>query len=154
MPANGGCAKRDVMCADPSPLLTEDQCLLPPQHRERGAVLPSGLGVSGGDVGVRRQRGQSQGIWSFTPADGVPGAAQGVSPSCPCSGQRGWPCGPSCSSCPMLWISPHKTFSCPLLPDSACLGPGVRRERVKDPMYKKGLRDRDASMPPEITSAH
>lgn len=81
VPANGGRAKRDVMCADPSPLLTEDQCLLPPQHRERGAVLPSGLGVSGGDVGVGRQRGQSQGIWSFTPADGVPGAAQGVSPS-------------------------------------------------------------------------
>lgn len=41
MPANGGCAKGDVMCADPSPLLTEDQCLLPPRLREPGAVLPS-----------------------------------------------------------------------------------------------------------------
>lgn len=81
MPTNGGCAKRDVMCADLSPLLTEDQCLLPPQHREPGAALPSGLGVFGGDVGVGRQRGWSQGIWSFIPADGVPGAAQGVSPS-------------------------------------------------------------------------
>lgn len=25
---------------------------------------------------------------------------------------------------------------------------------MKDPTYKRGLRDRDASMPPEITSAH
>ena len=61
VPTNGGCAKRDVMCADPSPLHTEDQCLLPPQHREPGAALPSGLGVFGGDVGVGRQRGWSQG---------------------------------------------------------------------------------------------
>lgn len=41
VPANGGRAKCDVMCADPSPLLTEDQRLLPPQHREPGA-LPLG----------------------------------------------------------------------------------------------------------------
>lgn len=67
MPTNGGRAKRDVMCADPSPLLTEDQRLLPPQHREPGATLPSHPEVSGGHDGVGRgfpfccrQRGRSK----------------------------------------------------------------------------------------------
>lgn len=41
LPTNGGRAKCDVMCADPSPLLTEDQRLLPLQHGEPGAALPS-----------------------------------------------------------------------------------------------------------------
>lgn len=96
VPANGGRAKRDVMCADPSPLLTEDQRLLPPQHREPGAALSSCPGVFGGDVRVGRgkslcyeRRGWSKRSsppqsWS-PPADGAPGAPGAVwrvSPLC------------------------------------------------------------------------
>lgn len=66
MPANGGRAKCDVMCADRFPLLTEEERLLPPQHREPEAILPScpgGLGEMSESVRVslcNRQRGQSK----------------------------------------------------------------------------------------------
>lgn len=44
VPTNGVRAKHDVMCADRFPLFAEDQRLLPLQHREPGATLPSRLG--------------------------------------------------------------------------------------------------------------
>lgn len=46
LPTNEGHAKRDVMCADPSPRLAEDQQLMHPQAREPGlfSIVPMGLG--------------------------------------------------------------------------------------------------------------
>lgn len=38
LPTNGGHAKRDVMCADPSPRLAEDQGLMHPQAGEPGRL--------------------------------------------------------------------------------------------------------------------
>lgn len=46
LPTNEGHAKRDVMCADPSPRLAEDQQLMHPRAGEPGlfSIVPMGLG--------------------------------------------------------------------------------------------------------------
>lgn len=93
VPTNGGRAKCDVMCADRFPLLTEDECLLPPQHREPEAILPScpgGLGEMSESVRVslcNRQRGQSKRPPSkelvlHPKLMGLLGTVRGVSPLC------------------------------------------------------------------------
>lgn len=145
VPTNGGRARRDVMCADPSPLLTEDQRLLPPQHREPGAGVCLGeMSEWGEGSPCAARRGASlkgaphRRTGLPPPADGAPGTVRCVGPLCLPLVPSRWTEEVTLLALLLLSLpyfgpsTPKRVgdmFSCPLfLNHSACLGPGSRRE--------------------------